>query len=496
MTPMSLDDFEAQLRGALDQQLSSLKQRYADGLAEARRQAAADAEREAAEKVEQMRAEFAAARVGWDAQLQDVTAAASAEAEHQVAASAAALAVAEQQVAGLTAARAEAEQAVQASQLAAQEAAELAAAAEQRAADAEQRATEAAGRASAAEQRIAEAAQREREAQDQKVEQAVAQATEALRRGGELELEAERRRAQTELEAAQQRAASDVEAERQRAQAEIDGLQQRMESELAAAKQAGASADVLERLLAATREIDGAQTLSHTLESLLQHAAVAAGRAVVFLIDGDRLKAWKAAGIPDADVNTVESSIDGRDLLARAIQTGQATSSGTEWPAPPFARLPAEGIGLAAPLMIGGRAVAVLYADSGANPPSAGAGESVEALVRHASAIVALRTAMRTLDVIGGAAGETAGGAEVSDDQGARRYARLLVSEIKLYNEGAVRDGRQQRDLRQRLRAEIDRAQRLYEERVPPAVGARQMYFQQELVQTLADGDATLLGSP
>ena len=81
------------------------------------------------------------------------------------------------------------------------------------------------------------------------------------------------------------------------------------------------------------------------------------------------------------------------------------------------------------------------------------------------------------------------------DDQGARRFARLLVSEIKLYNEAAVRAGRQQRDLRQRLRAEIDRAQRLYEERVPPAVGARHAYFQQELVQTLADGDPALLGN-
>jgi hypothetical protein len=30
---------------------------------------------------------------------------------------------------------------------------------------------------------------------------------------------------------------------------------------------------------------------------------------------------------------------------------------------------------------------------------------------------------------------------------------------------------------------------------VPPAVGSRQLYFQQELVQTLADGDPGLLGN-
>jgi hypothetical protein len=69
------------------------------------------------------------------------------------------------------------------------------------------------------------------------------------------------------------------------------------------------------------------------------------------------------------------------------------------------------------------------------------------------------------------------------------------VSEIKLYNENAVRLGREKRDLLERLRPEIDRARRLYEDRVSPSVGARGLYFQQELVQTLADGDAALLGA-
>jgi len=81
------------------------------------------------------------------------------------------------------------------------------------------------------------------------------------------------------------------------------------------------------------------------------------------------------------------------------------------------------------------------------------------------------------------------------DDQGARRYARLLVSEIKLYNEGAVRMGRERRDLLQRLKPEIDRARVLYEERISVGIGARDMYFHQELLQTLAGGDQSLLGS-
>ena len=54
--------------------------------------------------------------------------------------------------------------------------------------------------------------------------------------------------------------------------------------------------------------------------------------------------------------------------------------------------------------------------------------------------------------------------------------------------------GRERRDILARLRPEIDRARRLYEERVPATIGARAAYFHQELVHTLADGDAGLLG--
>ena len=50
----------------------------------------------------------------------------------------------------------------------------------------------------------------------------------------------------------------------------------------------------------------------------------------------------------------------------------------------------------------------------------------------------------------------------------ARRYARLLVSEIRLYHETAVIDGRRDRDLATRLGGEIARARVMYEQRVPP----------------------------
>ena len=77
----------------------------------------------------------------------------------------------------------------------------------------------------------------------------------------------------------------------------------------------------------------------------------------------------------------------------------------------------------------------------------------------------------------------------------ARRFARLLVSEIKLYNEQKVSEGRSQGDLYARLREYIDRSRDMYDKRVRPEVAQRYDYFHQELVATLAEGDEAKLGS-
>jgi hypothetical protein len=77
----------------------------------------------------------------------------------------------------------------------------------------------------------------------------------------------------------------------------------------------------------------------------------------------------------------------------------------------------------------------------------------------------------------------------------ARRFARLLVSEIKLYNEQKVTEGRSQNDLYPRLREYIDRSRVMYDKRVKPEVAQRYDYFHHELVNTLAEGDVNKLGS-
>jgi hypothetical protein len=76
----------------------------------------------------------------------------------------------------------------------------------------------------------------------------------------------------------------------------------------------------------------------------------------------------------------------------------------------------------------------------------------------------------------------------------ARRLARLLVSEIKLYNEEQVEEGRRKKDVYERLKEDIDRSRQMYEERVEPRILKSTDYFYQELVRILAAGDAKALG--
>jgi translation initiation factor 2 beta subunit (eIF-2beta)/eIF-5 len=87
---------------------------------------------------------------------------------------------------------------------------------------------------------------------------------------------------------------------------------------------------------------------------------------------------------------------------------------------------------------------------------------------------------------------------EVSEDEArreeARRFARLLVSEIKLYNEEQVERGREAHDIYRRLQEDIDRSREMFEKRIAPEVRAKQDFFQDELVRILADGDPDRLG--
>jgi hypothetical protein len=77
----------------------------------------------------------------------------------------------------------------------------------------------------------------------------------------------------------------------------------------------------------------------------------------------------------------------------------------------------------------------------------------------------------------------------------AKRCARLLVSEIKHYNECHVVEGRQNKNLYLRLKNDIDRHREMYEKRIPKSVLQRVDYFHDEIIRILGDNDPSTLGS-
>lgn len=248
----------------------------------------------------------------------------------------------------------------------------------------------------------------------------------------------------------------------------------------------------LDRIVASLRRIDGAASLSDVLNALAESIAAEAPRSAVLVTAPDGFRPFRMSGFAATPRTLTREEAS---TLTRGLS---------------FDPLPPDHVGFAVPIEVGSQTVAIVYADDCTGHEEqvpASWPEAVEVLGRHAGLKLAMLTALRTVQAarfaqpVSAAPVSTVGHAATAsspsttgDDQSARRYARLLVSEIKLYNEATVRLGRMNRDLFERLRPEIERARQLYEQRVPAHVPARANYFDDELVQTLADGDPTLLG--
>jgi flagellar motor protein MotB len=242
--------------------------------------------------------------------------------------------------------------------------------------------------------------------------------------------------------------------------------------------QATVEDDSVKTLLRGFGRVASANSLVSALNALAQCASEL-GESTLLVLAGSQLQPWPHVGTPHA-----------ADELTREALTLKSTVR--------------SDTAIAVPLVLDDTVVAVLYGQRrAADAPSSFDG--FEALARFGSTHLANLTLLRTAHAQrwiadstrlfgGGSATDTAGDASEDETTAARRFARLLVSEIKLYNEGAVRVGRERRDLLQRLGEEIDRARRLYEERVPASVPGRAQHFHTELVQTLAGGDPALLG--
>lgn len=347
-----------------------------------------------------------------------------------------------------------------------------------------------------------------------------------------------------------------------------------------------------EALKAAIEDLDAQRQQADVLATLVRHAANFAPRVVFYVIKGGNVIGWKANGftngLNDETVRTLSFPTHASSLLAQAVgerQTTQMAGLDAEANAALLGQFGPPGEQAAAiPLVIRGKAAAVLYADADGQGAGAVSVAAIEALMRVTAMAIELLPARRAVAQPAAAAKPPVAtapapvppaptpapepvaypvppptpvpvqaipvqpavqvvepvkeghhatraaptmtpvseatppaptppppptpapgpvspvnaadpSAEERAHMDARRFARLLVSEIKLYNEAKVAEGRRSNDLYERLKDDIDRSRQMYEKRVSPSVAAKFDYFYDELVHTLGEGDAAKLGS-
>ena len=120
-------------------------------------------------------------------------------------------------------------------------------------------------------------------------------------------------------------------------------------------------------------------------------------------------------------------------------------------------------------------------------PDPASAPEIVEVVSAHASAAAAPAAA---IDPLAGVSPEDA-----DVHRKAQRFARLLVDEIKLYNQAKVAEGRRNKDLYDRLKEDIDKSRGTFQKRYGNTAAASGDYFHHELLRSLAEDDISIMGS-
>jgi hypothetical protein len=237
---------------------------------------------------------------------------------------------------------------------------------------------------------------------------------------------------------------------------------------------------------------------------LIEAAREFCERAAIFRVAGGRLRLLDAHGldtalteeIPLASAPAFASAVESKDTVV-AMRTKSELSE-------PIAGLAghAEDQRFSLfPLVTRQGVAAVLYADSGAGKVDDAGLELLASIAAPALETRAPSSAERSdLISITGAASKPISSwfALPKEEQDihlrAQRFARVQVAEMRLYRAREVREGRANRDLYAALKPEIDSGREIF--RRDYLGGSPNMvdYFHLELVQTLANDDANLLG--
>ena len=299
----------------------------------------------------------------------------------------------------------------------------------------------------------------------------------------------------------------------------------------------GAPTDLINAGIAS---IQDATSQTEILGALLAGAEKFSERCGLLVVKGTTANGWQSRGI-DADAFKDLKVDASRGLTERAIRTkGPVAGAADEFDNGFVGQFgaPADGNVILLPLVVRDRVAALLYADGGAQGRAGLDASGVEVLVRATDLwleVISLRKlteahGMQEAREEAPAAAPTATqvaptehvpaslqpepqaapephaahvavaaatATEVVEDEvhrKAKRFAKLLVDEIKLYNPAKVKEGLEHNDIYDRLREDIDKSRETYKKRYAESVTDVD-YFATELVRILAGNDRSKMGT-
>jgi len=293
-------------------------------------------------------------------------------------------------------------------------------------------------------------------------------------------------------------------------------------------------------LLKAISRIHAGSTQKEILRALLDSTAAYSGRAALFVVKASAASGWQGRGFADSDgIKDFSLDVTGgvayEALHSRVAARGRASEIDPEFLSR-FGAVEDDRV-VVLPLLLKDKVAALVYADAGSTggldgvalellvkatsawlevaslrkqAPKEGPSEAAEAeapapvqsvtsfsdpFASHApmhAAAAAPAKAMAAAAPSGAPPQMSAEDAEVH--RKAQRFARLLMDEIKLYNQAKVSEGRKNRDLYDRLKEDIEKSRATYQKRYGNTAAANADYFSHEVVRSLAEDDISLMG--
>jgi len=300
-----------------------------------------------------------------------------------------------------------------------------------------------------------------------------------------------------------------------------------------------ATLEMLDRKMA---ELASFLSPSEIFRALLEGTAAGAPRAAIFLMRDGRWKGWSSIGYPAAAEQAQRRAVAPADsgwLAALAAEEDARWRSLTAGESIPDFGQPHAGDTVGLPVRVGGKAVAIVIAErTGSEEPWSPAGLSIlcqaarlrleldlawrrlkgagtgrtaaatvaagivsplspradESVLAETTSAVSSPHASAAATELAPWSGVAAGTADPDPRrEEARRYARLVATDIRLYNEEAVVAGRRQRDLVRRLGEQLQRGRDAFAQRFPDLGPDGAKLLDEAYVQVLAGGDASLI---